>query len=326
MAILTFAPSSKATEGIDLYYYFFESLFQIDRAKSASADLISIFNDFYNYRSGEILFTQVNFTGTFAFGPLNTVSGNLSDITATVGEDLLLTVTDIDLDMGNVWSLGNNVAPYIFSGDDLMSGSDGNDGLVGYSGADELHGGGGNDYLEGGAGRDVIIGNLGNDSLSGGDGQDRLFGGKDNDYLYGGARKDYLNGASGVDYLNGGRGSDELHGGAGKDRMYGDAGEDTLFGGRGNDYLAGGRGDDLLTGGVGADQFVFYEFNRSDRSGADIISDFTTEDSILLNYNPAKDMLDIKQVGNDVEISLHQNLITVLDSTLTDVEGAIVQL
>ena len=88
----------------------------------------------------------------------------------------------------------------------------------------------------------------------------------------------------------------------GEDDNDGGAGADTLTGGFGDDTIYGGAGADLLTGGTGDDKF---ELELADGArAADIITDFTTSDKIIItnpdqanrpaitNYGSLKDLLD----------------------------------
>lgn len=85
----------------------------------------------------------------------------------------------------------------------LISGTSGNDTLTGLEGNDTIFGLGGNDRLVGSDGNDTLDGAAGNDSLSGGNESDTLLGG------------------SGADSLGGGDAADTVIGGAGTDRMRG---------------------------------------------------------------------------------------------------------
>ncbi|WP_302466833.1 calcium-binding protein [Teichococcus coralli] len=89
-----------------------------------------------------------------------------------------------------------------------------------------------------------------------------------------------LNGGAGNDTLTGRSGRDTLNGGAGNDILVGASGDDVLDGGAGDDVLNGGTGSDTMTGGAGADTFVIDV--RQGAGAADVITDFSAEDSILL--------------------------------------------
>lgn len=75
------------------------------------------------------------------------------------------------------------------SGNDRITGTDGNGSFMGGDGNDVIHGGADNDWILGGDGKDEIYGDAGDDSLDGGDG--------DNQYL---PFADLLNGGSNTAY------------------------------------------------------------------------------------------------------------------------------
>ncbi len=78
-------------------------------------------------------------------------------------------------------------------------------------------GGSGNDTLTGTEGNDILIGGRGNDSLIGNAGNDTLIGGNGTDFLVGSAGNDLLDGGNGDDTLTGGLGTDTLTDGNGQD-------------------------------------------------------------------------------------------------------------
>ena len=90
------------------------------------------------------------------------------------------------------------------SGDDTLTGTEGNDSLNGRRGNDILTGNAGNDTLIGGNGKDFLVGSAGDDLLDGGNGTDTLRGGLGNDILTGGNRQDIFVFASGegIDTIN----------------------------------------------------------------------------------------------------------------------------
>ncbi len=163
------------------------------------------------------------------------------------------------------------------SGNDVLTGGDGNDHINGKDGDDILLGGGGNDKIDGGSGDDYILGGAGNDDIKGGKGNDTIDGGDGNDKIDGGAGDDTIMGGAGDDRIKGGKGDDTIDGGDGDDRISGGAGDDTIDGGAGNDLimgdgsgasgwgsgsgpapsfndtLNGGAGNDVVIGGVGND-------------------------------------------------------------------------
>ena len=145
---------------------------------------------------------------------------------------------------------------YLFSGNDVLSGSTGADELAGFAGSDSITGGAGSDYLIGDFGyEDAALPAPGNDTLVGGDGNDTL------------------QGNGGADTLDGGNGNDSLEGETGADNMLGGGGNDTMEGGDGNDNLNGGTGNDSMTGGKGNDSYFVDaagDFTREASSGGGI--------------------------------------------------------
>ncbi|MEM9245090.1 MAG: hypothetical protein AAGA67_05030, partial [Cyanobacteria bacterium P01_F01_bin.153] len=154
----------------------------------------------------------------------------------------------------------------------LAQSNAGNDNFVGTSRADRLFSNAGNDTVQGGGGNDLIAAGRGGDVLLGSDGDDLMFGN---------------------------RGPDSLDGGNGNDRMFGGRGFDTLTGGPGNDLLSGDRLRDVLTGGPGSDRFVL---NPSLSDGvvanADVITDFSAEDVLLLTNGVTEPQLALDFLGN----------------------------
>ncbi len=206
---------------------------------------------------------------------------------------------------------GNNL-------NNLLVGNSNNNSLFGNAGDDVLDGGVGSDYLDGGTGNDTMRGGIGGDIYivdSLGDVVvepdlvedpppfpeeiavaavlpefDRVFASVD--YFLG----DGLEALSlaGTANINGAGNSlnNTIVGNDGDNTLSGANGNDTLTGAAGNDTLVGGGGDDTLTGGAGVDKFVFdgtVPFARFGKTlidpnlGVDRISDFESEDSIVLD-------------------------------------------
>ncbi|MGD1938257.1 MAG: trypsin-like serine protease [Cyanophyceae cyanobacterium] len=154
----------------------------------------------------------------------------------------------------------------------LAQSNAGNDTFVGTSRDDRLFSNAGNDTVQGNGGNDLIAAGRGGDVLLGSDGDDLMFGN---------------------------RGHDNLDGGNGNDRLFGGRGFDTLTGGPGNDLLSGDRLRDVLTGGPGSDRFVL---NPSLSDGvvgnADVITDFSGEDVLLLTNGVTEPQLALDFLGN----------------------------
>jgi Ca2+-binding RTX toxin-like protein len=200
--------------------------------------------------------------GRFAIDPatgvITVADGTLLDYDDASQHSVEVTVTD----PGGL----SDVATYVIelhkdnSGNDALTGDDGDNVLDGGPGDDIFHGGNGNDHLIGGPGDDFMFGENDDDLLDGDDGNDQMFGGR------------------GADRLNGGDGADEMFGNAGDDILIGGDGADLLYGDADNDVLVGGAGDDVLRGGDGADRFVF----ESPDDGLDVILDFASDDVLAI--------------------------------------------
>jgi Ca2+-binding RTX toxin-like protein len=194
------------------------------------------------------------------------------------------------------------------SGNDTLSGGNGDNQISGLAGNDYLYGNGGDDRLDGGAGTDRLYGGAGADRFvfaPGGGldivydfelGIDRIevvgytapelsilaYGTSDAELrsldgtrmVLRGIAPAQLTGTSieGVTLggpLTGTGGNDTLTGTGGADQISGLAGNDYLYGNGGDDRLDGGAGTDRLYGGAGADRFVF-----APGGGLDIVYDF----------------------------------------------------
>ena len=205
------------------------------------------------------------------------------EILATGKQDIFLGKSGNDAVQG----MGGNDRMLGGGGRDKLLGNDGQDTISGGHGNDSLNGGAHKDRIEGGKGHDVVKGGGGNDRMAGNEGMDRMLGGGGNDIMRGGADNDTIDGGKGRDMLLGGMGQDKLIGGSmrdvlkgdgGRDKLIGGGGDDVLRGGAGQDVLVGGKGNDILSGGAGADTFVFGK-----GSGRDVITNFTAEDTLILN-------------------------------------------
>jgi Ca2+-binding RTX toxin-like protein len=189
------------------------------------------------------------------------------------------------------------------SGDDHLTGDDGNNAFYGGGGDDVLTGGEGTDVLNGGADNDTLIGGLGPDVLDGGSGIDtasyaeaasavilnfvtEVHGGEAAGDQFDSIERFVLSPFNDrftgdtqpgdVDTVFAGAGNDVLTGGNGTEIYFGEAGNDTLKGGAGKDTLTGGLGRDKLTGGAGRDIFDFNSVSETKKGAAnrDVITDF----------------------------------------------------
>jgi hypothetical protein len=161
-----------------------------------------------------------------------------------------------------------------------------------------INGTGGSNVINGTSGADVINAKGGDDIVNAGGGADVVFGGNGDDIL---------NGEGGADYLDGGKGNDILRGGAGAD------------------ILLGGEGDDIVSGGNGDDTFIF-----DGTSGNDIITDFTTSDTIAIDLGESfggpidLSSLDFDQVGSSVLVTLpNGSTILIQNTTIADVQSRV---
>lgn len=179
------------------------------------------------------------------------------------------------------------------TGDDRISGGEGNDTINGGNGDDILRGGPGNDTIYGGQGSNFLAGNGGADVLYGGVDTATIYGGGGPDTIYGSEVADVLRGQGGGDKMWGYGGDDSMTGASGSDEMYGYDGDDTISGGGAADYIEGNAGNDVIDGGGGSDKIrggtgddTITLGKGADRvliepdSGDDIILDFTEVDSI----------------------------------------------
>ena len=179
--------------------------------------------------------------------------------------------------------------------------------IVGSYHADSLRGGGGDNRLEGRGGDDALTGGAGNDTLIGGAGDDTLIGG--DDVLAGGDDDNLISGEGGDDVLIGGGGDDTINGGDGDDWLESNAGDDTINGGTGNDTLFGGAGDDRFVFGAG-DRVIDFG------NGADDRIDLTAMDTI--NAGNFESEVTIRQNGDDTEIVIGDDVLTLKDINAAD--------
>ncbi|MEM1278888.1 MAG: calcium-binding protein, partial [Cyanobacteria bacterium P01_H01_bin.152] len=116
---------------------------------------------------------------------------------------------------------------------------------------------------------------------------------------------DIIRSLGGDDQIAGKAGNDTLDGGDGNDILLGGNGDDRLVGGTGDDLLDGGSGFDTYTGGSGQDGFVL-----SLQSGTALITDYTTEDKLILNDDLSLDELEISHGvydGKTATFLIHQS-------------------
>jgi len=109
-------------------------------------------------------------------------------------------------------------------------------------------------------------------------------GGSGVDVITGGTGNDTIHGAGGNDTLTLDAGSDSASGGDGDDTISGAAGNDTILGGAGVDSITGGTGVDSITGGGGADTFVYSTDGSVAGTALDVITDFNSGGSDILDF------------------------------------------
>ena len=127
------------------------------------------------------------------------------------------------------------------------------------------------------------------------------------EHMIGTAYNDLLTGDDSDNMLTGGSGDDVLRGGGG---------DDTLTGGGGDDTLTGGAGADQMTGGTGDDRFAL---DLADGArAADIITDFTTSDKIIITNPDATNRPAITNYGSLTELLEAASLRLEADTTDTD--------
>lgn len=163
----------------------------------------------------------------------------------------------------------------------FTSGS-GNDSITGSDGNDILNGGGGNDSVQGLNGDDVLSGNAGRDSIYGGDGNDTLNGGTDADSMNGGLNDDiyYVDNVGDRTFERANEGFDTVYSsvnfnlagtfieklvltGANALSATGNSQANALIGNDAANILNGLGGVDTMTGGKGND--TYYVDNSADR-------------------------------------------------------------
>ncbi|MFK7870919.1 MAG: iron-regulated protein frpC, partial [Roseobacter sp.] len=122
-------------------------------------------------------------------------------------------------------------------------------------------------------------------------------------------------------------GAIEIDNGAGQDasavnfeNVTGTESNDVIVGNDQDNVIRGGSGNDIMTGGEGADTFVFFEQD----TGIDVILDFEFGvDTLAFNTTDpdvtTENLLaNISQVGDDVELTLNNKVITFEDAVIAD--------
>ncbi|MEH2066702.1 MAG: calcium-binding protein [Nostoc sp.] len=210
------------------------------------------------------------------------------------------------------------------TGDNLLSGDDGND-TISASG-EYPNPASGNNTLNGGAGDDIlnVDNSTGDKLLSGGDGNDTLSASNNPSYPYGFSASIFLgnntlNGgvdddtldasfSTGDNLLSGGSGNDSLSASGSYDFIYGGdaaSGNNTLNGGSGDDTLNidYSTGDNLLFGGDGNDSLsgsgYYYEGYYYIMSGNNTLNGGAGNDTLSIDYSKGDNLLSGGN-GNDI--------------------------
>lgn len=189
------------------------------------------------------------------------------------------------------------------SGNEGLSGGEGDDVLEGKGGDDTLDGGPGIDaasYASAAAGVTVSLALIGAQDT--GEGHDTLIAIEN---LVGSAHADVLIGDGDANNLRGGDSQDWLQGGAGADILLGGEGHDSVWGGGGDDLLNGGNGDDTLDGGAGIDTVTYARADARVEVDLSILEDQATRGG-----------------GTDTLISIENLVGSSYDDVLTGAAGA----
>jgi serralysin len=253
--------------------------------------------------------------------------------------------------------LRSNVENLILTGSALSGfGNNLNNLLLGNSNNNHLEGGIGNDTLEGSVGSDYLDGGVGSDTMRGGIGGDIYIVDNVSDLVVesgfsedpnpfptesmavAAVAPEYDKVFASVNYsLSENVEELRLSGTANltgtgnylNNALFGGDGDDTLLGVAGNDTLVGGTGDDTLTGGADSDKFVFAgdaPFTRFGKTiidpnyGVDRISDFSSEDVIVLDKTVFSSLQSV--AGNGFSVA-NEFVVVATDAEVTMSRGLI---
>ncbi|WP_230207064.1 DUF5801 repeats-in-toxin domain-containing protein [Novosphingobium sp. Gsoil 351] len=192
-------------------------------------------------------------------------------ITATDGDGDTTAVQNLDVQV--TAANGSNV--FVLSGDRVAGEADV---IASSTAADTITGGGGSDTADYGDSVAAVSINL--DDSGSAFGAPATFSAPSDGSIGGGdAAGDKL---IGIENLRGGAGNDVLFGNSGVNVLSGGAGNDVLNGEGGNDVLVGGTGLNTMTGGTGVDTFVIAAGALTEVGMVDIITDYTSGETIDL--------------------------------------------
>lgn len=292
-------------------------------------------NDTYYVDNKDDIVTETSTATT----EIDTVRASTNHYLRSNVEHLILTGSALN-------GFGNNLDNLMVgnSSNNHLEGGIGNDTLEGNIGGDYLDGGVGSDTMRGGIGGDIyIVDNIGDIVVETGlsedsnpfptesmavaavaEEYDKVFASV-NYYLSENVEELHLTGTANLtgtgNYLN--------------NALFGGDGNDTLLGEAGNDTLVGGAGDDTLTGGIGGDKFIFAgdtPFTRFGKTivdpnyGVDRISDFSSEDIIVLDKtvfsglqslagNGFSVVSEFVVVATDAEVTMSRGLVVYSQAT-----------
>jgi serralysin len=287
-------------------------------------------NDLYYVDNKDEVVTETSTSAT----EIDTVRASTDHYLRSNVENLILTGSALS-------GFGNNLNNLIVgnSSNNYLEGGIGNDTLEGSLGSDYLDGGVGSDTMRGGIGGDIyIVDNLNDIVVEPGLSEDpnpfptesmavaaiapeydKIFASV-NYFLSDNVEELHLTGTANLtgtgNYLN--------------NALFGGDGNDTLIGASGSDTLVGGAGTDTLTGGTDGDKFVFAgdtPFTRFGKTiidpnyGVDRISDFSSEDVIVLDKTVFISLQSV--AGNGFSIA-NEFAVVATDAEVTMSRGFIV--
>ncbi|OLA79645.1 MAG: hypothetical protein BHW57_06150 [Azospirillum sp. 47_25] len=313
------------TQGIQIYYHFYSSGYNIETLEFADGSTVNL--------------TQIGLTFNQHDGSENISGTNYDDIIYAAGGD-----DTINAQNGNDTIYGG-------SGNDTISAGNGNDILVGGTGNDKLNGEAGNDtYIWNlGDGFDTITESSGTDKAVFGEGisfenltferdgnslniyvnNDKTQGIQIYNYFYSSSynvetlefadgstvnltqigltfnQHDGSENISGTNYddiIYAEGGDDTINAQNGNDTIYGGSGNDSIDAGNGNDILVGGTGDDSLNGNAGNDTYIY---NLGD--GFDIITDSAGTDKVKFGEGINFEDLKFTADGNNLNIYINDD-------------------
>jgi len=165
------------------------------------------------------------------------------------------------------------------------------------------YGGSGTLDFAGGASAATVFGGPGITSITGGSGGTTLFGAANGTAYYTGNSGGLMFAAGGGNETLIASGSSSNFIAAGTDS----SGTNTLVGGSGNDTFSAGAGTDTMTSGSGDNAFAF--FAQSTDGKADVVTNWTTNDSLLLiGYSSAGSASSVVQNATDTSGGLTMTL------------------